>query len=182
MIAGPDAGEGEDLTDHLTTVLSQSFREALAGFPSGVTVVTTRDGDGTPRGFTATAFASVSADPPMVLACLATSAECYPAFAVSDRFGISILADHHSDVASRFATRGVEKFASSPFRDADSGVPVLEEAVSTLDCRVHERIAAGDHMILLGDVVGCETYDGHQPLLYFRRTFHHLRELGHVAG
>jgi flavin reductase ActVB len=170
------------MTNQTVAPLPQEFRDALAAFPSGVVVVTTREEDGTPRGFTATAFASVSADPPMVLVCLATTADCYRAFAASAHFGVSILADHHSETAQAFATRGADKFGSTTFGDGDTGVPFIEEAPSVLECRVESRIPAGDHVILLGEVIGCENRFESRPLLYFKRGFHQLQEVTDDQG
>jgi flavin reductase ActVB len=158
--------------------LAESFRDALASFPSGVTVVTTIDGEDTPRGFTATAFASVSAEPPKILVCLSRSAECFAAFDASERFCVNILADHHHRVARTFASRGADKFGAGSFGESERGMPVLEEAVAFLDCEVDQRIESGDHTVLIGDVVDCVVRQQHRPLVYFRRAFHDLGEVG----
>ena len=72
------------------------FREVFARYPAGVVIVTTRDADGTAKGFTASSFTSVSAKPPLVLACLNLTAECYPTFKIAEKFAISILRPHHA--------------------------------------------------------------------------------------
>ena len=87
-----------------------NFREAMASFPSGATIVTTADAAGDWWGFTASSFCSVSMDPPLVLTCLARSAQCFPAFAAADRWNIHVLPHRHADLAVRFATRGADKF------------------------------------------------------------------------
>src|SRR5919107_1653192 len=75
------------------------FREVFSRYPAGVVIVTTRDPDGTAKGFTASSFTSVSANPPLVLACLNLTAECYPVFATAEKFAVSVLQPHHQELA-----------------------------------------------------------------------------------
>src|SRR5690606_38117209 len=75
----------------LMAATDAAFRDALSRYASGVVIVTTRDRTGTPHGFTATSFCSVSLDPPLVLVCLARSARCHAAFAQTDAFAVSVL-------------------------------------------------------------------------------------------
>ena len=75
------------------------FREVFARYPAGVVIVTTRDADGAAKGFTASSFTSVSANPPLVLACLNLTAECYPTFKTAEKFAISILRPHHQELS-----------------------------------------------------------------------------------
>lgn len=107
------------------TVAPQEFRAAMGRFPSGVVVVTTRCQDGTPRGFTASSFCSVSLEPPMVLVCLANSAESAASFARCDRFAVSVLSPVHRSLAERFATKGADKFASGGLRLGPGGLPTV---------------------------------------------------------
>lgn len=93
----------------------QHFKQAMASFPSGVTIVTTVDGDGKWWGFTATSFCSVSMDPPLVLVCLARGAECHPVFEAAEHFVIHVIHSEHTDLALRFATRGADKFGDGSF-------------------------------------------------------------------
>lgn len=153
-----------------------AFREALSRFPSGVTVVTTRDVDGVPWGFTASAFASLSATPPLVLVCLDRAADCHEAFeARSDRFAVNILAVDHEDLALRFASKGADKFAGGGFDDGLGGVPTLPGAVAVLECRTDDRVTGGDHTILIGLVEQVRLGDG-EPMVYANRGFRRLAE------
>jgi flavin reductase ActVB len=93
----------------------QLFREAMSRFPSGVTLVTTVDADGDPRGFTATAFAGVSVEPPLVLTCLDRTADCHSAIFAARAFAVNILGSQHRALALKFATKGADKFAGAPF-------------------------------------------------------------------
>src|SRR3546814_4469031 len=96
-----------------TTV--ESFKDAMAALPSGVTIVTTCDDAWRPWGFTASAITSLSMDPPLVLICLAKSARCHPAFMALDRWNIHILGEEHTELAYRFASRDADKFGTGEF-------------------------------------------------------------------
>ncbi|MGH3932189.1 MAG: flavin reductase family protein [Pseudonocardiaceae bacterium] len=153
------------------SVDSTAFRDAMARFPSGVTIVTTHDESGRPYGFTASSFCSVSAEPPLVLVCLAKSANSYPVFARNGRFAISILQADHVPLARRFASRNVDKFACGGFVRTPRGAIVLEEALAVVECSVHSRHEAGDHMIMVGEVEQVLLADRRPPAVYFDRAF-----------
>jgi flavin reductase ActVB len=148
------------------------FREAMASFPSGVTIVTTADANGRWWGFTATSFCSVSMDPPLVLVCLANTAECYPVFAAVEGWMVHVIHPGHTDLALRFATRGANKFVDDQFRPDAHGMPVLDAASVALHCSTHAKHHAGDHVILVGRVEAVELDRAQQPAVYFRRAFH----------
>jgi len=131
---------------------AQSFRAAMARFPSGVIVATTLDAEGQPRGFTASAFAAASLAPPMVLLCLGRTAECHEAFLSAERIAVSILRPGHEDVARLFATRGADKFGGEHVAVSARGLPAVLEAAAVLDCRITDRVPAGDHTLLLAEV------------------------------
>ena len=156
----------------LTTTLDQTaFRNALARFASGVTVVITRNGEGSFVGFTASAFSSVSLDPPLILVCLQKDADCYQAFMEADAFTVSILATGQAGIARRFATKSIDKLKGTPVATAVStGLPRIEGASAWLECRSHSRPDGGDHTILVGEVLAAGTGDD-QPLLHFDRAF-----------
>lgn len=153
------------------SVDSTAFRDAMARFPSGVTIVTTLDESGRPHGFTASSFCSVSAEPPLVLVCLAKSANSYPVFAHNDRFAISILQDDHVPLARRFASKSADKFTGSGFVRTPRGAIVLEDALAVIECSVHRRYEAGDHMIIVGEVERVSLGDRRRPVVYFDRAF-----------
>ncbi|MDO0916659.1 flavin reductase family protein [Streptomyces sp. DT2A-34] len=143
----------------------------MASFPSGVTVVTTTDAAGQHWGFTATSFCSLSMSPPLVLVCLANSAECHPVFSDSAAWIIHILPKQLADVAMRFATRGIDKFADTEFRLSDQNLPVIANTSATLHCTRYSTHDGGDHTIFVGQVDRVEQGMG-APAVYFRREFH----------
>ncbi|QIX53555.1 flavin reductase family protein [Rhodococcus sp. DMU1] len=156
---------------------SPAFREAMARFPSGVTIVTTVDEEGRQRGFTASSFCSVSMDPQLVLVCLATGAECHDGFERADTWLIHIAGMEHEAIVRRFAIRGADKFAGNDFTPHASGLPHLADAPVVLECRAHARYPGGDHTILVGEVVSVGLGD-RAPVVYYDRTFTPARVAG----
>ncbi len=128
------------------------FRAAMARFASGVVISTALDQDGTPRGFTASAFCSVSLDPPMVLVCLGKNAESHATFLAAERMTISLLAPGQDEVALRFATRGADKFGGGHMEPSPAGLPAVRGAAAVLDCRLAQKVPAGDHTVLIAAV------------------------------
>jgi len=131
----------------------KAFQAALSLWASGVAIVTTLDTTGRPWGFTASAFSSVSLEPPLVLVCLSTNADCHEAFASSETFGVNILRQQHRQLALRFATKSADKFHSTAFSSHTHSLPVLSDALAVLECERRDVITAGDHTILIGAVL-----------------------------
>ena len=154
----------------------QTFRDALGAFPSGVTIVSTTDAEGRHWGFTASSFSSVSMDPPLVLVCIANTADSHPAFVQAKRYAINILSQSQADVAMHFARKGVDKFEAHEFHYGDPDAPqppVLPGAMASLICTAHDIYEAGDHTVLIGKVEAVERNDA-KPLVYFDRGFRNL--------
>jgi flavin reductase ActVB len=148
-----------------------AFHEAMKRFASGVTIVTTVDADGSPKGFTASAFCSLSMEPPLVLVCQARTSSSYDAFASCEKFLVNILGDAHEELALKFARSGGEKFEGGPFRPGlATGLPLLPDALAVLGCDVHARYDGGDHDIYVGQVYSCHVRDG-APMLHFDSRF-----------
>ena len=137
-----------------TPVDPRAFRRALGSFLTGVTVVATIQPDGTPRGFTATSFTSVSLDPPLILICIAKTASSCPVFTAADHFSVNVLAEHQMSVSGLFASKSTDKFAGVGWRRGPAGSPVLDDVAAWFDCRRQDVIDAGDHVILVGRVEG----------------------------
>lgn len=159
-------------TETVRRASSDDFRAAMARFAAGVTVVTTLGEGGVPRGFTASSFCSVSLHPPLILVCLANSADSFPAFASCGHFAVSVLGPEHRPLAERFATKGADKFAPEGLSRTPGGLPAVAGALAELDCEVHARHLAGDHTILIGRVSGARLSEGSRtPMVYFERSF-----------
>lgn len=148
---------------------SSEFRRVLGHFPSGVAIVTTCQPDGRPAGLTVNAFCSVSLAPPLVLVCLERDADTHGYLTAAGVFAVNVLEQDHGETLSRrFATWGVEeKFEGVAYHAEQTGAPVLDAALAWLDCRVTQRVAAGDHTIFIGEVLEANAHEG-QPLVYYR--------------
>lgn len=163
------------VTDPVTVPFEPAvYRQAMARFPTGVAIVTTDDEDGTPYGFTANSFCSVSLDPPLVLVCLARSANSFPVFARARHFAVSILRADHVELAKRFASKSPDKFAPGGFVRTAGGATVLGQALAALECGIDSRHLAGDHVILVGAVYRVLLADAGRPAVYFDRDFRRL--------
>lgn len=145
------------------------FRRILGHLATGVTVVSAADPEnGAARGLTATAIASVSLDPPLVLACVERGADTHDCIERAGAFAISILGADDEALARRFADDPSErKFEGTAWRAEVTGAPVLEDALAWVDCTVRAAYDGGDHTIFVGEVVAGDAADG-SPLLYFR--------------
>jgi len=148
------------------------FKQAMAQFVSGVTVVTT-ELDGELYGMTVASFASLSLDPPLVLVCAGRNMQTHNAIAAAKRFGVSILGLDQQDLSGRFASKTDDKFSGVAYRLGSLGVPLLDNAICTLECTLHSQLDGGDHSIFVGEVEQAETADG-PPLVYFRSGYRQL--------
>ncbi len=154
----------------------ESFRKILSHFAAGVTVVTTVDPERRPHGLTATAFSSVSLDPPLVLVCVDKLAETYPQFEPAGVFAVNFLALEQRDLSQRFAKHGGDKFDGIGWRHGALGAPVLEGTIGHVECRIRHWYDAGDHTIMVGQIESGDALDG-EPLLHFRHAYRRVGEL-----
>lgn len=153
---------------------SFEFRRILGHWVSGVAVVAARAADGRPCGLTASAVASLSLDPPLVLACIDRSADSHDCIRYAGCFSINVLAFDAERIARRFAELEVgEKFNGIAHHVEISGAPVLDDAFAWVDCRVHETYPGGDHTIYIGEVLSGDTRTG-APLVYYRGGYGRL--------
>lgn len=143
------------------------FRQAMAGFPSGVTIVTTTDENGGMVGFTASAFSSLSLDPPLVLVCPSLTSATYPHIQRNRRFAIHLLGAGQQDVAMAFASKGTDKVATLDWAMSDLGNPLLPGAGCVIECTLWQEYPGGDHAIIVGEVQRIEPMEG-DVLLYHR--------------
>ena len=149
------------------------FRRALGHFASGVTTVTTLDGDGRPTGLTASAFSSVSLDPPLILVCVDHKSQSYPALLERGRFAVNVLHLEQETVSKRFASTRLDKFDGVPHRPGDLGVPLIDGALAQLECVTVSKHVEGDHTIFVGRVERAH-YGSGEPLIYYRGRYDRL--------
>jgi flavin reductase (DIM6/NTAB) family NADH-FMN oxidoreductase RutF len=153
----------------LPAVDATTFRHALAQVCAPVSVVTVLD-ESRPHGTTVSAFTSLSAEPPLILVCLAEDSDLLALLRRANRFGVNLLGINQSDLAFKFAGKGLEKFVGVPWY-LDQGLPRIGGAGVWLACDLTELLPGGDHTIVVGRVTSAATVDGANPLTYHGRGF-----------
>ena len=153
---------------------TRELRDVLGRFATDVTVITTcGDGD-KPLGLAVNSFASVSLDPPEILWSIVSKAPSRPAFEQHGAFAVNVIQEADKDQALRFAKPLENKFEGIAWRRGWRGVPVLENALATLECGVKQMIPSRDHHIIVGSVRAIDSREG-DPLVFFRGQFTSLR-------
>jgi flavin reductase (DIM6/NTAB) family NADH-FMN oxidoreductase RutF len=158
----------------LPQLSSHDFRDVIGRFASGVTVITATH-EGRPVGTTASAVTSLSVEPPMILICLNKSSATGAAIRASGRFAVNILGEEHADLAARFASKAPDRFEGVRIVPGAGGVPLLDGALATLECRVTEEASGGSHRVFFAEVERASARDG-APLTYFRGLYGRLAQ------
>ena len=162
--------------DERAPVDADMFRAALAAYPAGVVVVTGRDEDG-PVGLTATSFISISLTPPLVGFAVATSSATWPRLRRADSLIVHMLAENQHGIASRFATKDIDRFAEpTQWASTTTGEPLLTEVKTWMRCRTDDHIALGDHFLVVARVLAVHVESEIRPLLYHQRGYRVVRE------
>jgi len=154
----------------------RELRQVMGLFATGVTIITTRDSQNNFYGLTANAITSLSLVPPQLLICIDRKAETFAHFYDSKTFTVNILAEDQSELSTRFAKSGGDKFTDVPYRLGRLGTPVLEGILGHLECRIVETHEGGDHVIHVGEVEVVESRGG-RPLLFFQGRYRQLTEV-----
>jgi flavin reductase (DIM6/NTAB) family NADH-FMN oxidoreductase RutF len=150
------------------TIDSARFRQVLGHFATGIVIVTGMDG-GEPVGLTCQSFTSVSLDPPLVGFLPARSSTSWPRIEKGGAFCVNILSAEQEDVCRVFATSGADKFRGLGWKPGPSRSPVIEDVLGWIDCKIDTVHEAGDHLIVLGQVLEMHVADDHPgPLLFYR--------------
>lgn len=155
---------------------SFDFRKVMGHFVTGVTVVSTFDDAGRPAGITINALSSVSLDPPLVVVALDRGRFMTPIVHAAGRFAVSILGEHQQALSDCFAGApvepGREAFCGAAWSPGESGLPILDGAIASLECLVVGTYPVGDHDLFIGRVEALANDQQHpQPLLYYRRRY-----------
>ena len=146
------------------------LKNAFGRYATGVTVVGCRDAAGAYAAITVNSFTSVSLTPPLVLWSIEKSASTFPAFMAADSYAVSVLKSGQADISQRFATRGALGMQDDEIETWRTGSPLLKDRLAGFDCKVVDRHAAGDHFILVGEVIEYDAKPG-APLLYFASDY-----------
>jgi flavin reductase (DIM6/NTAB) family NADH-FMN oxidoreductase RutF len=153
---------------------ARTLRDGLGCFATGITIVTAVDGEGRPLGLTANSFTSVSLDPPLLLVCIANTSTSAPLLRAAAHFGVNVLQIGQQPASNRFAGRAEERFSATAWSPGETGVPLLDGSLGSFECRRHAVHEAGDHFILIGEVIRAQFEPRRDPLLYFRGKYRRL--------
>jgi flavin reductase (DIM6/NTAB) family NADH-FMN oxidoreductase RutF len=144
----------------------ERFRSVMSRFASGVSIITTRH-EGIDYGLTASAVTSLSLDPPMLLICVNKASNTRDALAEAQVFAVNILREDQGELARRFADSQPGKFEGQCISYGELGVPLLDDVLATIECRVSEIVSGGTHSIFLAEVQTAQATE-EMPLTYFR--------------
>jgi len=156
-------------------ITKEEFRAALGRFASGVTVVTTKDNSGKFFGITVSAFCSVSLEPPLILVCIEKRAGSHHAFHESKAFVVNVLREDQQSVSNHFASHLDDKFASIEFDSGIENLPVLQNCLANLECRLHDSHESGDHTIFIGQIEKA-TVNEENPLIYWHGKYREIKD------
>ena len=157
------------------TVSVDDFKKALQLWASGVSVVTTHSEKFGAQGMTVSAFSSVSVNPPLVLVCINTAADTGEGIQESQCFAVNVLTSDQQAISNQFAggSSQQQRFENTDWQAGITGAPILNDSLMSLDCKVVEKIRAGTHWIIIGEVQECICRLG-EPLLYYRGAYRQL--------
>ncbi len=150
------------------------FRQLLGRFATGVTILTTRDARGRPIGMTASAVASVSLEPPLLLVAVSHENDMHAALQAAAHFILNVLAADQEAISRRFAADDLDRFDGIGYRESRHGLPVLDGVLASVECDKHGEVPGGDHTVFFGLVTAGSVTD-RSPLLYYRGGYTGLR-------
>ncbi|MFB4162310.1 flavin reductase family protein [Alteribacillus sp. JSM 102045] len=149
---------------------TSKFKEVMGNYPTGVTIVTTADDEGSPVGLTVNSFASVSLDPLLILWSIDHRVSTIDIFRSSDKFAVHVLAGDQTELCNLFASKGIDRFNNCDWKLSEHNLPIISDVFAVLQCKTFKQVEAGDHTILIGKVIDI-TKENKDPMLYHRRNF-----------
>lgn len=177
QIERPPAGAS---VEPLSAEQQGALRAMMAHFATGVTVVAARHGP-LLAGMTANAIASISINPPLMMASIGQKSETHGAIVGSHSFALSVLSDRQRELADCFAqpttAAKLQRFCDAPWHDGETGSPILDGAIAYFDCRLVARHAGGDHTIFIGEIVAAGFDEAAEPLIWYGSRYRRLAEV-----
>ncbi|MBJ7555986.1 flavin reductase family protein [Marinomonas spartinae] len=150
---------------------TRELRNTFGMFATGVTAITALGENGQLVGITANSFSSLSLDPAQILWSLVLTSPNVSAFDEGKYFNVNILSQSQEGLAMQMATRSEDKFAGVQYCLSPTGVPLLEEALATLQCQVEFTRVSGDHLLIVGRVLDFDRVEEGEPLVFYRGRF-----------
>ncbi len=159
------------------SINQDEFKQALRRWASGVTIVTTKAGDDQLLGMTVSAFSSVSIEPPLVLVCINQNSTSADAILESGVFAVNILEAEQAELSGSFASSKTpeERFKETQWSEGVTGAPLLDGCTANLDCALVQKVQAGSHWVLIGEVQALRSEDG-EPLIYFDGGYRKIQQ------
>lgn len=154
---------------------ARTLRDAMGCFATGITVVTAVTQAGVPVGLTANSFSSVSLDPPLLLVCISKTAGSVDIFRHCCDFAVNVLHIGQQPISDTFARPGEDRFAKVGWTPGNSSLPLIDDAIASFECQATDCHDAGDHVILVGQVIRAKYDSRRDPLLYFKGRYRRLR-------
>ncbi|MBS1880489.1 MAG: flavin reductase family protein [Actinobacteria bacterium] len=146
----------------------------MGHLPTGVSIVTGHDDNG-PSGLAVGSFMSISLEPPLIAISPGLTSTSWPVIEATGHFCVNVLSEHQAELARRFAVSGGDKFAELEWRHGPSGSPILGGVIAWIDCKVSSQQVAGDHWLVLGEVIELDLEAEHEPLIFHRGAFDRFR-------
>ncbi len=150
-----------------------ALRRAFAHYPTGVAVVTARGASG-PLSLVVTSFVSVSLSPVLVAFCASRTSATWPLIAAASHCCVNVLAESQEALCKQLAAKSADRFAGVVHRPAASGAPILDGVVAWFDCRIVESRVAGDHDLVLLEVLAHDSTPELEPLVFHRSGYRNL--------
>ena len=160
-------------SDQKTPFDADSFRNALGIFPTGVTIVTTRDSNGDAIGLTVSSFNSVSMDPPLILWSILRASPNLALFEAAEHFAVNVLANDQAEISNRFASPIADRFAGLDVTSGIGGVPLIVGSAAQFECAAWKQMDGGDHLIVVGRVLDFRG-SNRSPLIFAKGRYETL--------
>lgn len=160
-----------------TTIDPAAFRQVLGSYPTGVCVITALDAENRPAGMVVGSFTSVSLDPPLVGFLPDKKSTTWPQIEKAGHFCVNVLGSDQRDICRAVTAKGDEKFVGVEYSLSEHNLPVIANAIASIECRLHSVTEAGDHWFVLGEVLRLETTRDDDPMLFHRGRYGGFAEI-----
>lgn len=157
--------------EHIAALDAHQLKQAYSRLAAGTSVVTMIAPDGTKIGLTVSAVTSVSIEPPLMLVCINSKSRAIDALESGASFVINLLSRSQEAAGMQFASREADKFAGIAHFTTASGALYLSDTLANIECVPHEIVPAGDHFIVIGQVIDVQIGADAPPLVFFRSRF-----------